>query len=171
MQNHFELFHLPQQFSVDATALDSAYRHVQNQVHPDKFVSGSDAEKRVAMQWATRANEAYQTLRNQLPRASYLCELNGIDLQTESNTAMPMAFLMQQMEWREALDAARTERDIDALQQLDTELKIALNDELAAIAEQFDQQDFNAAAQGVRRLMFLDKLKEEIAQLYDRLED
>ena len=171
MQNHFELFHLSQQFAIDSTMLDKAYREVQNQVHPDKFVSGSDAEKRVAMQWATRANEAYQTLRAPLHRAAYLCELNGIDLQTESNTAMPMVFLMQQMEWREALDAARTARDINALEQLDGELKTALNDELAAIATQFEQADFNAAAQGVRRLMFLDKLKQEITQLYEHLED
>ncbi len=88
MQNHFELFHLPQQFAVDAQALDSAYRDVQNRVHPDKFVNATDAEKRVAMQWATRANEAYQTLKHPQKRAQYLCELNGVDLQTESNTAI-----------------------------------------------------------------------------------
>ncbi len=171
MQNHFELFQLPQQFAIDSLMLDKAYREVQNQVHPDKFVSGSDAEKRVAMQWATRANEAYQTLRTPMRRAAYLCELNGIDLQIESNTAMPMAFLMQQMEWREALDAARSGRDVGALEQLNGELKDALHDELQAIAMQFDQRDFQAAAQGVRRLMFLDKLKQEIAQLYEYLED
>ena len=171
MQNHFELFQLPQQFAIDSTLLDKAYRDVQNQVHPDKFVSGSDAEKRVAMQWATRANEAYQTLRKPLMRASYLCELNGFDLQTESNTAMPMAFLMQQMEWREALDAARSGRNIGALQQLDAELNSTWNDELSEVAAQFDQTNFTAAAQGVRRLMFLDKLKHEITQLYEYLED
>jgi molecular chaperone HscB len=81
MQNHFELFNLPLQFAVDAQALDSAYRDVQNRVHPDKFVSATDAE-RVAMQWATRANEAYQTLKNPQKRAQYLCELAGVDLQT-----------------------------------------------------------------------------------------
>jgi molecular chaperone HscB len=106
MQNHFELFNLPLQFAVDAQALESAYRDVQNRVHPDKYVSATDAE-RVAMQWATRANEAYQTLKNPQQRAQYLCELAGVDLQTESNTAMPMAFLMQQMEWREELGDAR----------------------------------------------------------------
>lgn len=171
MQNHFELFHLPQQFAVDLTALDKAYREVQNQVHPDKFVSGTDAEKRVAMQWATRANEGYQTLRNPLRRAGYLCGLHGVDLQTESNTAMPMAFLMQQMEWREALDAARSGRDVDALAQLDADLKNALHITLSEISAQFDQQDFNAAGMGVRKLMFLDKLNEEITQLYEYLED
>jgi len=108
MQNHFDLFQLPARFDLDMGALDAAYRDVQGRVHPDRFVNAGNAEKRVAMQWATRANEAYQTLKNPQKRAQYLCELNGVDLQTDSNTAMPMAFLMQQMEWREALgEAAR----------------------------------------------------------------
>ena len=75
MQNHFELFGLPARFEVDMGALDAAYREVQGRVHPDRFVNASDAEKRVAMQWATRANEAYQTLRNPMLRARYLCDL------------------------------------------------------------------------------------------------
>jgi molecular chaperone HscB len=98
MQNHFELFHLEPQFGLDLSKLDAAYREVQSKVHPDKFVQASDAEKRVAMQWSTRANEAYQTLKKPLKRATYLCELHGVDLQAESNTSMPAAFLMQQME-------------------------------------------------------------------------
>ena len=69
MQNHFELFQLPARFDVDMDTLDAAYREVQGRVHPDRFVNASDAEKRVAMQWATRANEAYQTLRNPQKRA------------------------------------------------------------------------------------------------------
>ena len=111
MQNHFELFQLPAQFGLDMSALDSAYRDVQGKVHPDRFINASSAEKRVAMQWATRANEAYQTLKSPQKRAQYLCELNGVDLQTESNTAMPVSFLMQQMEWREELGDARAGQD------------------------------------------------------------
>src|SRR5450830_1596065 len=122
MQNHFVLFHLPQRFAIDMKALESAYHEVQNQAHPDKFAQATGAEKRVAMQWATRANEAYQTLKSPLRRATYLCELNGVDLETESNTAMAPAFLMQQMEWREALDDARAAKDGNALAALDSEL-------------------------------------------------
>ena len=170
MQNHFDLFQLPQQFAIDTGALDRAFHRVQNQVHPDKFVSGTDAEKRVAMQWASRANEAYQTLRQPLSRARYLCELHGVDLQTESNTAMPMAFLLQQMGWREALDDAKAARDVSALDQLGGELNKAWQELVAAIAVLLDQQDFNAAALDVRKLMFLDKLREEIARLYELLE-
>lgn len=170
MQNHFALFHLPEQFSVDAATLDKAYHAVQNQVHPDKFVNGSDAERRVAMQWATRANEAYQTLRDPLRRASYLCEMHGVDLQVESNTAMPMAFLMQQMEWREALDAARAAQDAQALDQLDAELRRDWKQLVLDTGTLLDANNFTAAAEEIRKMMFLDKLRDEIAQLYALLE-
>jgi molecular chaperone HscB len=170
MQNHFELFNLPQQFAVDAGALDSAYRDVQGRVHPDKFVNATDAEKRVAMQWATRANEAYQTLKNPQKRAQYLCELNGVDLQTESNTSMPMAFLMQQMAWREELGDARAGKDSDALDALDKQLRAERKAHLAAIEQQIGAGDFVQAAQGVRALMFLEKFGEEVRFAFEAIE-
>ena len=171
MQNHFELFNLPLRFAVDAEALDSAYRDVQSRVHPDKFVNATDAEKRVAMQWATRANEAYQTLKNPQKRAQYLCELHGVDLQTESNTSMPMAFLMQQMEWREELGEARAAKDGDALEALDQQLRNERKARLAQIEQQIDANDYAQAAQGVRALMFLEKFKEEIEHSFSAIED
>ena len=170
MQNHFELFGLPARFDVDIAALDTAYRDVQGRVHPDRFVNATDAEKRVAMQWATRANDAYQTLKNPQKRAQYLCELNGVDLQTESNTAMPMAFLMQQMEWREALGEARAAKDADALDALDKDVRMERAALLAQVGTQLDAGDFDAAAQGVRSLMFLDKFGDEVQYAYEAIE-
>ena len=171
MQNHFELFHLPQQFAVDLKALDQAYRDVQGQVHPDKFARSPDAEKRVAMQWATRANEAYQTLKSPLRRATYLCELEGVDLEAESNTAMAPAFLMQQMEWREALDDARAAKDTAALAQLGDELDAARRAQLGVIGAALDGRHFAQAATGVRQLMFLEKFGDEVAAAFDRMTD
>jgi molecular chaperone HscB len=171
MQNHFELFHLPQKFALDMTALDQAYHEVQNQVHPDKFANAPDAEKRVAMQWATRANEAHKTLKSPFRRAAYLCEINGVDLQTESNTAMPRAFLMQQMEWREALDDAKAAKDATGLNKLDAELRTTRKAQVAEIGALLDAQDFEQAAQGVRQLMFLEKFGEEVARAVDGMED
>lgn len=170
MQNHFELFQLPQRFTIDMSVLDSAYREVQNRVHPDKFSNATDTEKRVAMQWATRANEAYQTLRSPFRRAAYLCELNGIDLEVESNTAMPREFLMQQMEWREALDDAKSAKDLDALEELEDGLHAARKAEIVRIGELLDAQDFAAAAQGVRQLMFLEKFGEEVQSVFEKLD-
>ena len=171
MQNHFELFQIPARFSIDLGALDAAYRDVQGQVHPDRFVNATDAEKRVAMQWATRANEAYQTLKNPQKRAQYLCELNGVDLKTESNTAMPMAFLMQQMEWREALGEARAGKDMVALESLESEVGSERKARLAEVGKQLDAGDFEHAAQGVRALMFLEKFGEELNYALDALDD
>ena len=170
MQNHFDLFHLPQRFTIDMAALDAAYHEVQNQVHPDKFSNATGSEKRVAMQWATRANEAYQTLKSPFKRAAYLCELNGVDLQTESNTAMPLDFLMQQMEWRDALEEAKATKDIDALEKLDDELRGARKEEIGQIGRLLDANDFVQAAQGVRQLMFLEKFKEEIGHIFETIE-
>ncbi len=170
MQNHFELFQLPARFAVDADALDAAYREVQGRVHPDRFVNATDAEKRVAMQWATRANEAYQTLRTPQKRAQYLCEINGVDLQTESNTAMPAAFLMQQMEWREELDDARAAKDAGALDALDAQVRRERKSMLEQVGTQLDAGDFHAAAQGVRAMMFLDKFGDDIQYAFEAIE-
>ena len=170
MQNHFELFQLPAQFTIDADALDAAYREVQGRVHPDRFVNATDAEKRVAMQWATRANEAYQTLRTPQRRAQYLCELNGVDLQTESNTAMPAAFLMQQMEWREELDDARAAKDPGALDALDAQVRRERKAMLERVGQQLDAADYHGAAQGVRAMMFLDKFGDDIQYAFEAIE-
>jgi molecular chaperone HscB len=170
MQNHFELFQLPPRFDVDPDALDSAYREVQGRVHPDRFVNASDAEKRVAMQWATRANEAYQTLRNPQKRAQYLCEINGVDLQTESNTAMPMDFLMEQMELREALDDARASRDAAALDAIDARLRSERKSRLVQVGKLLDAGDYAQAAQGVRALMFLDRFGDDVGRAFEALE-
>lgn len=170
MQNHFDLFHLPQDFSLDLAALDRAYHEVQNQIHPDRFANATGAEKRVAMQWATRANEAYQTLKNPFKRAAYLCELNGVDLQAESNTSMPGSFLMQQMEWREALEDARDAKDLEALERLDAALRLARTKDLIEIAATLNARDFEKAAQFVRQLMFLEKFAEEISNTFSILE-
>ena len=170
MQNHFELFQLPPRFDIDMNALDSAYREIQGRVHPDRFVNASDAEKRVAMQWATRANEAYQTLRNPQKRAQYLCEINGVDLQTESNTAMPTDFLMEQMELRELLDDARDAKDPAALDELDARVRTERKSRLAGVGKQLDAGDYHGAAQGVRALMFLDRFGDDVQRAFEALE-
>ena len=103
----FTLFDLPARFALDRAVLDERWRALQSAAHPDRFASEGAAAQRLAMQWAVRINEAYQRLKDPLKRGAYLCELRGVLINAESNTAMPTAFLMQQMAWREALDDAR----------------------------------------------------------------
>ena len=162
---------MPQQFAVDAAALDAAYRELQGRVHPDRFVNASDADKRAAMQWATQANQAYQTLKTPSKRAAYLCELNGVALNTENNTAMPADFLVQQMDWREALQDARVAKDANTLESLADELRTLRREQMRQIEAWLDAQDFAQAAQGVRQAMFLEKFGEELAAAFDAIEN
>ena len=170
--DHFQLFDLPPRFALDVTALDSAYRSVQGQVHPDRFAAGTAAENRVAMQWATQANEAYRTLKSPLKRAAYLCERAGVPIDAESNTAMPAEFLMQQLQWREALDDARVVRDGASLQTLDNETTAERDRLLDEIGYALDVESNPArAASLVRQLMFIEKFGTEIASAREALRD
>jgi molecular chaperone HscB len=169
MQNHFELLGLPVRFSVDATSLERGYRDLQSRVHPDKFAAASEPERRVAMQWAARANEAYRTLRHPVERARYLLALKGFDTEEESNTAMPADFLMQQMEWREAVAEAREAGDARELRRLHAGLADSRKDMLRMLESAIDRDaNFDAGCSLVRKLRFLDKLEEEIDAAIDR---
>jgi molecular chaperone HscB len=171
-QNHFELFSLPQSYALDRDQLDSAYRELQNAVHPDRFAAKPEAEQRVAMQWATQANEAYQTLRHPVNRGVYLLRLQGIDALDASNTKMAPAFLMQQMEWREAIEEARAGKDMTALDDLTNDLRTSHRHIETQLAELIDTaHDFAAASEAVRQLRFMDKLITEVGDVYEELEN
>lgn len=171
-RNHFELFGLVPGFALDVTALEQAYRSLQSQVHPDKFAHLPEAEKRASMQWSTRVNEAYQALKSPLARAQYLLQLNGIDALAEQNTAMPGDFLMQQIEWREAISEARAGRDPTVLQALEAQLSATARQLREVLAEQLDsRRDYAAAAETVRKLKFMDKLVAEIHDAYELIDN
>jgi len=169
--DHFSLFELPQVFRLDSLALDKRYREIQTQVHPDKFAQAGDSQRRLSLQWATRVNEAYQTLKKPLSRAQYLLSLAGHDVSAENNNAMSPEFLMEQMEWREAVAEARLAHDQDELEQLYHRVKHRMKKRYEQLAELLDDQHALAeAADRVRRLMFLEKLLFEIDDAMAALE-
>ena len=164
----FTLFGLPQRHALDRAELDARRRDLQARVHPDRFASEGAAAQRIAMQWAVRVNEGYQRLKDPLSRAAYLCQLRGEAVDAERNTAMPAAFLVQQMEWREALEAADT---IDQVQALDDAVARDQRQKLAALGQHLDQQqDTAAAAAQVRVLMFLARFRQDIDRRLDVLD-
>lgn len=159
--DYFRFFGLNQQFKIDLPALDQAYLAIQKEVHPDRHARGSDSDQRLAMQMATLANTAYQTLKNPIQRGLYLCQLHGVDAKLETNTAMPAAFLMKQMEWRENLDE-RAE-DLAALETLMIEVEESREDTLAEVAQAIDNaKNYQRAAELLRGLLFIDKFAVEL---------
>jgi molecular chaperone HscB len=148
--------------AVDPQALDQAYRALQAQVHPDRFADRSDAERRVAMQWAAAANEAYRVLKKPLPRAKYLIESAGVVLGEQDNTAMPAEFLMQQMEWRELVAEARAQRDDKGLRHIEHAIRGAEIELWPLLESCITATDWSHAADVWRRLRFLEKLHDDI---------
>jgi len=171
LKNHFELFGLTPAFALDLERLEGAYREIQARIHPDRFAHAGDAERRASLQWATHVNEAYRALRSPVQRGQYLLALRGVDVQLESNTAMPADFLHQQMQWREALEEARGRKDAGALDRLRATVRGARRALEAQIAEKLDgQHDAAGAADRVRRLMFLEKFDVDIDAAFETIE-
>ena len=163
----FDIFGLTPQFAIDRVALDARWKDLQREAHPDRFATAAAAAQREAMQWSVRINEAYQRLKDPLKRAAYLCELNGAPIRAEDNTAMPPAFLMQQMQWREDLDDAETAVD---LERMAAEVAAARREMLEALQHTADvQHDFTALAQQVRSLMFVERFASDVDAQLDQL--
>ena len=170
--DYFQMFGLQRNFRVSVSDLEATYRSLQSQYHPDRAASLSDAEKRLALQAATQVNAAFQTLKSPVARARYLLSLSGVDTQEETNTAMPTDFLMQQMEWRESIAEARAGKQVDSLEALSRELAseaAALVTMLAGLID--DKQDYERAAQAVRKLRFMEKLEHEVSDAIDAMLD
>ena len=167
--NDFELFGLPQRFEQDRALIESRWKDLQREAHPDRFASQGTAAQRVAMQWSVRINEAHQRLKDPLKRAAYLCELGGVPIDAERNTAMPADFLMQQMAWREALDDAHQIADLESLHD---DVRAAHREALAQCGACIDQLgQLDQAAQQVRRLMFIERFMRDIEDKMDAAHD
>ncbi|WP_332815287.1 Fe-S protein assembly co-chaperone HscB [Ramlibacter sp.] len=163
----FALFGVPERFAQDRAAIDARWKDLQREAHPDRFAAQGAAAQRVAMQWSVRINEAHHRLKDPLRRAAYLCELRGAPIDAERNTAMPAQFLHEQIEWREALEEAHSEAELDALAERLGRTRAGV---LAEIERLLDHEgDPRAAAQQVRALMFLERFASEVEKRFDQL--
>jgi molecular chaperone HscB len=107
---YFDAFGLKPAVDIDLPGLERAYRERSLQVHPDRFTTAQARERRFALEQSTLLNDAHRTLKDRAARAFYLLKLNGLDLSREdagTQKDMPMSFLEEVMELREALDTHR----------------------------------------------------------------
>jgi len=170
-KNYFVLFGLPVSFDIDNAELTTRYRELQKAVHPDKFASRAEQEKTFSVQRAALINDAYNVLKNPLLCAKYMLELNGFPIDDEKNHIMEPAFLMQQMEWRESLEASRN--DIDALEELIDQFQQLYNSCIEKIKLCFTDSPpaYSDVADNVRKMQFFIRLMEEAESLIVTLEN
>ncbi|MCM2680146.1 co-chaperone HscB [Echinimonas agarilytica] len=175
MQNHFELFGLPVAFTIDMAALNHTYRELQKNAHPDRFAGEGEQAQRIAVQKSAQINDAFQTLKAELPRAQYMLQLIGVELRGEQTTMRDTEFLMQQMEWRETLEDLRHAKDLDGLEDFSDTITAARKIQMNQIAVAFDAGEHQRSPEHwtnqVRKLAFMVKLSNEIAQAEEALDD
>lgn len=168
--DYFTLFGLPVRYSVDSSLLTSRYQDLQRQFHPDRFATQPERERLMALQQAATINEAYQSLKHPLKRAEYMLSLHGFDLRNEQHTLRDPAFLMEQLELREELDAIAHRPDAsEALAAFTARLNTACQQRSRQMVQQLDNQQWELAADSVRKLRFLDKLQQQVEQLEEKL--
>ncbi|MDN3610873.1 co-chaperone HscB [Vibrio ostreicida] len=168
--NYFELFGLPSQFQLDGSLLSSQFRELQKQFHPDKFASASERDRLLAVQKASQINDAYQVLKNPISRAEYILAEKEIDIRDEQQTMQDPVFLMAQMELREELEEiSGSSNPEDALFIFEDKVSEMFNEQLMLTEKQLDDSAWQQAADGVRKLKFIAKLKNEIELVEDKL--
>ena len=172
---HFERFGLPQSFDVDRELLDERYRESQRAVHPDRFVNATDQERRLSMQQATDINEGYQTLKDPLKRGRYLLQLDGRRFDEENHISRDTAFLMEQLELREALGEVRSADDAFAALGV---IMDRIGDDIGRLISELQQQfslgdaaSLDQAADSLTKMQFFRKLQDEAMELEVMLED
>lgn len=189
--NHFEMFNLPAQFTLDNADLQQRYRQLQQTLHPDRFANASERDRLLAVQRSAQLNDAYTILREPLARAEYLLQLQGIDLAHEQTTLRDPEFLMAQMEWRERLAEIEQElrgtrgRQLSpegltacpltltacplALEQAQRDLEVEARQLFEQLQQALEAQQYEPAAMLIRKLKFMAKLRTELDGLEDQL--
>lgn len=162
MSDYFTLLGLLPHFVVDNAKLKASYLLLQKKFHPDNFIDATPQEKMQATLTASKINQAYQTLKDPLKRANYILTLHDIDALNENDTAMPMDFLMEQMQLREALEEG-TQSPV-ALQSI---IETAMQDCEKSLADYLDPLSLNllAAKMCVRKMQFYTSFYHDITTI------
>lgn len=168
--NHFELFGLPSQFKLDGSLLSSQFRELQKRFHPDNFATASERDRLMAVQKAAQINDAYQILKNPISRAEYILAEQGTEIRGEQQTMQDPMFLMEQMELREELEDIAGSSDPESeLFDFDSKVSKMYKQHLASVEQELDDGLWAEAADRVRKLKFIAKLKNEIELAEDKL--
>lgn len=168
MQNYFQLLGLEPAYKLDQSALQKAYVSAQQTSHPDRMIGKSEAERARAIQASMDANDAYETLKNPLDRAQHLLALEGIIVNSdERDTHKPsQGLLMEMLELREAMHESQSEAEIAKYAQ---DIKAAMKQTEANLADFFAKNAHEEAAQAAIRLRYYGKALEEAMGIQYRL--
>lgn len=171
-QNFFELFEIPIDFQLDERELHGSHLKLQSAYHPDRFINGSDQEKRLAVQKAAWVNEAYETLKNPVKRARYMLTVGGLELNDDHETTSDTVFLMEQIELREEMDQCRSCKDpMRCCDHITGKLDKRSKEFSDSFESLFQQGKLEEARQVSKKMQFVQRILEQIDDYQLELEE
>ncbi|KAE9539025.1 Fe-S protein assembly co-chaperone HscB [Ursidibacter maritimus] len=172
MANPFELFNLPVQFEIDSAQLSERYLALQKSLHPDNFSASSSTEQRLAMQKSAEVNDALHILKDPILRAESIIQIHtGENRDIEQKSQRDMAFLMQQLEWRETLENIESAKNETKLTAFTQEIELEQKKIIEQLTNLLAQQQWENALIVSDKLRFIKKLLVEIERVEENLFD
>ncbi|CAB1116327.1 unnamed protein product [Ectocarpus sp. CCAP 1310/34] len=171
--DYFELFQCTPSVFLELKEVEMRFKNMQRAFHPDLYASKSEDEREISAANSATANKAYQTLVQPMARVKYLMRLLGstaLEKEGEDDrTSVPMDFLMEVMETREALEECSSKEEAEAV----------LSETSAAVEECLSGMDEVLKAGGGKdelsdaavRLRYLYRIEDEARRVMHRLED
>ncbi|HSS01289.1 MAG TPA: Fe-S protein assembly co-chaperone HscB [Kofleriaceae bacterium] len=155
----FGLLGLAPSFEVDLAALERAFFERSKQHHPDRVAGGTAAERVAALSRSRALNDAYQLIKRPVPRAEYLLARAGVTI--GDNERLDPAFLMEILELREELAAARAAGDTALVEKLQRAMQARRKEALDALPALFAASDFAAIKERLILLRYVNRYLEE----------
>ncbi len=164
-RTHFALFGLEPTVDVDVKAIESRFRELSLAWHPDRAPAGDSRARLEAVSRTAQLNDAFVVLKDPVRRALYLLKLAGIDLESEAGAArapMPLDFLEEVMERREALDQAMAAKDHARVQALADDVRAQRALALTRGQDALRSQDVTTASHALGRVRYYARFLEQV---------
>ena len=166
-KNFFELFNIEITIDVNKSELDEKVKVLQNKFHPDKFSSGSDFEKRLALQISSHINDGYKILGDIVLRIEYILKINNF-VKDESKTINDINFLQEQIEYSELVESLNDNFDSKIIENSLSSIKSLLKTTVGSIKSSFESNDFENVWQNLSKLRFYIKNINELVKLRNK---
>jgi molecular chaperone HscB len=167
----FELLGVPVLFALDENELEKRHRDISRALHPDRYAGRPSSERREALNRAISVNEAFRKLRDPISRAEALLHQLGREVTETSQPKPDPSLLMQVMEEREALSAARRSGDRLKIEGIAASASGQAEAAAERMADAFSEEPVpvERVLKLLGELRYLRRLKEEAGAALDEL--
>lgn len=167
---YFKLFDLPVQMDTDKKLLRAKYLELSRQFHPDYFANAGAAEQANALDASARLNKAFKVLGNREATIRYVLEEKGL-LEQEEKFALSNDFLMEMMDFNEAVAELAFEPDPEQLEKIREQFNQIEEDIYAPVAPVVEhyqegvtsEKELLQVKEYYFRKKYLDRLKQQLA--------